>query len=209
MPQSGIPLAPAVLRDGLTFLRGDALLRPLLDACPTPTGRKRQVFHALIVAICNQQISRAAASTVETRIAQKTGGRPFTPSAVLSCGVQGLRLAGMSSAKAKAAVAAATAGAEGMFSLGRLQKLSDKQITKDICSIPGAGKWTADMVLIFGLGRPDVMPVGDGGIRRAAFRLLSSAIQEDSAAALEDYAVRWTPHRTLAAWYLWRSLELR
>ena len=95
---------------------------------------------------------------------------------------------------------------DGELELDRLSELSDAEVAEQLTAVKGLGQWTADMFLIFHLGRPDVLPVGDLGVRRAVQRAYALAELPDPA-TLTRMAEPWRPHRSLASLYLWRSLD--
>ena len=206
MPQRHIPISEAALRQGIAALRKDGLLRPLVGAIdpPRPSARK-DPFHALVVSILNQQISRIAAKAIEKRLASLSGS-PFRPESLVRMRKDRLRSIGLSRTKADCVVACSKHALKHGLSARSCRSLSDEEILDRLMTIKGIGAWSGQMVLVFGLGRPDVMPDGDGGIVRAASNLFRI---EDRAKAREKLIATspsWSPHRTLAAWYLWRSL---
>jgi DNA-3-methyladenine glycosylase II len=91
--------------------------------------------------------------------------------------------------------------------LARLKRMSDEEIIERLTEVRGIGRWTAEMLLMFRLGRPDVLPVGDFAIRKG-FSLVFGTDEMPAPKALAQYGERWKPYRTVASWYLWRSLEL-
>jgi len=179
---------------------------PLL-ACPIMAGlvarhrpplfEPQRPFPSLVDAIVSQQISGKAAESIMTRL---RGLVPIRPATVARADLRRLRQAGLSRAKAVYVRELARFAEAG--GLRGLSRLPDAVIVERLTSVKGVGVWTAEMFLIFSLGRPDVWPVGDGGVQRAAYNLYGVKTPK-KLAALGD---RFRPFRTHAAWYLWRSL---
>ena len=184
----------------------DQYLSPLIKKIPPPRlAAKADPFHALIVAILNQLISRSVAQVIQQRLVKLTG-TPFTPEAILAASDAKMRNAGLSTAKTQCAKACAQMALITKFSGPACRRLSDSDIRQQVVSIKGIGNWSADMVLIFGLGRADIMPYGDAGIQRAARNIFALSDNAAALAKLQRVAPRWSPHRSVAAWYLWRLL---
>jgi DNA-3-methyladenine glycosylase II len=165
-------------------------------------------FEALAEAIVYQQLTGKAAATILGRVKTVAGGKRLKPDAVLAATDEVLRGAGLSRAKLAALRDLADKTNSGVVpSLAALKRLHDDAIVERLTSIRGVGRWTVEMLLIFRLGRPDVLPVADYGIRKGfarAFGLADFPAPRDVALRGE----RWRPHRTVASWYLWRALEL-
>lgn len=206
MPRSRLSLSQVELDAALVHLRKDTVMGQLVKSLPAPgAGARRDPFHALIVAILNQLISRKVAAIIEKRLADLVG-RPFRPAAVAAADSLQMRKLGMSESKVTCAKACANDALATDFSARSCRYLSDAEIIARIVALKGAGPWTAHMVLIFGLGRPDVMPDGDGGIRRATANLFGCSDLAATCKRLLREKRRWQPHNSVAAWYLWRSL---
>ena len=206
MPQRHIPISESAVRQGLAVLRKDKLLRPLVDAIDPPRSTaKKDPFHALVVSILNQQISRIAAKAIEKRLASLAGS-PFKPDSLVGMSKSRLRSIGLSQTKAECVVACSKHALKHALSARSCLSLSDEEILDRLMTIKGIGAWSGQMVLIFGLGRQDVMPDGDGGIVRAASNLFKIEGRAKAREKLIATSSSWSPHRTLAAWYLWRSL---
>lgn len=179
---------------------------PLL-ACPimsvlvakhqAPAFKPQRPFPSLVDAIVSQQISGKAAASI---LAKLTSLVPIKPEALAGADLRRLRRAGLSRAKAIYVRELARFAVDG--GLRGLSRLSDDAVVERLTSVKGVGVWTAHMFLIFSLGRPDVWPVGDGGVQRAATNLYGTR-NVKQLALLGD---RFRPHRSAAAWYLWRSL---
>lgn len=159
--------------------------------------RRRPAFQALVKAIVSQQISAKAADSILARLRQRVS---LAPAALAQADIRELREVGLSRSKAEyVGELARFALAGGLRGLGRR---SDQEVAERLTEIRGIGLWTAQMFLIFALNRPDVWPVGDGGIQRAA----RSLYRVRSLSRLEALGDRFRPWRSHAAWYLWRSL---
>jgi DNA-3-methyladenine glycosylase II len=185
-------LIAAVGRDGL----GDAR-----------AGRPDDHYGALVRAIVGQQLSTKAARTIYGRLTERYGGRTPTPAELIADDLDALRAAaGLSRAKASYLRSLAEHVVSGELELERLDEMPDEQVTAELVAVKGLGVWTAHMFLMFHLGRPDVLPVGDLGIRRAVERAYELPGLPDPA-QLTEIAEPWRPHRTLACRYLWRSLD--
>ncbi len=172
-------------------------------------GRPDQDDHygALLRAIVGQQLSVSAARAIYGRVTERFDGRPPTPAAILADEPEELRAAGgLSRAKVSYLRSLAEHVISGELELERLQDLPDEQVIAELVAVKGLGMWTAQMFLMFQLERPDVLPVGDLGIRRAIERAYGLDGLSDPP-AMEAIAEPWRPHRTLACRYLWRSLQ--
>lgn len=177
-----------------------------LDREARRRGRPEEPYGALVRTIVGQQLSTKAARSIYTRLAGMFGDRPPTPEELLAADEDTLREAGLSRAKVSYLRDLARHVIEGDLDLGSLQHFPDEEIYTRITAVKGLGRWSADMFLIFHLKRPDVLPVGDLGIRRAAERAYDLPELPD-AEALKTLADPWRPARTLACLYLWESLD--
>jgi DNA-3-methyladenine glycosylase II len=163
-------------------------------------------YGALVRSIVGQQLSTSAARAIYTRLTDRYGGRTPTPVEVLEDDAEELRAAaGLSRAKVGFLRSLAEHVIDGSLELERLDGLPDDEVIAELVAVKGLGVWTSHMFLMFHLERPDVLPVGDLGIRRAM--MLRYGLDELPAPAeMEAIAEAWRPHRTLACLYLWRSL---
>jgi DNA-3-methyladenine glycosylase II len=154
------------------------------------------------------QLSTKAAATIWGRVVAALGGDAcVTPTHVLAAPVTTLRAAGLSGRKAEYLQSLAAAFAEQRLSSEALAALSDDAAVAALTQVRGLGVWSAHMFLIFGLNRADVLPWGDYGIRKAYRKLYGGGAALPARAELEAAAADWAPHRSLAAWYLWRALD--
>lgn len=164
-------------------------------------------YGALVRSITGQQLSVKAAASIYARLLARFAGRAPTPEQILADDPLELRAAaGLSGAKVSYLRSLAEQVISGELELARMHELSDERVMDELVAVKGVGTWTAQMFLMFHLGRPDVLPVGDLGIRRAierAYGLDSLPLEEQ----MVQIAAPWRPHRTLACRYLWRSLD--
>jgi DNA-3-methyladenine glycosylase II len=192
--------------------RCDPTLAALIDGvgrlADARAGRPEREDHygALVRSIVGQQLSVLAARAIYGRLTARFGGRPPTPAEILADDPQELRAAaGLSRAKVGYLRSLAEHVISGELELELLDALADEQVVAELVAVKGLGTWTAQMFLMFHLERPDVLPTGDLGIRRAIERAYGLDALPD-AATIERIAEPWRPYRTLACRYLWRSL---
>jgi DNA-3-methyladenine glycosylase II len=198
---------------GLAHLRrSDPVLAEVIAAVgKLPDGRegrpdREDHYGALVRAIAGQQLSVKAARSIYGRLTDRFDGRPPTPEEILEDEPEELRAAaGLSRAKVGYLRSLAEHTLSGELELERLDELDDDTVIAELTAVKGLGVWTAHMFLMFHLERPDVLPVGDLGIRRAIERAYELD-ELPEAAAMEELALPWRPYRTLACRYLWRSL---
>jgi 3-methyladenine DNA glycosylase/8-oxoguanine DNA glycosylase len=166
-------------------------------------------YESLLRAIVYQSISGKAASTIFARIrALGPNGNCPTPEEMLRLPPQVLRKAGLSRAKIDAAKDLARKTLEGVVpTLAAARGMSDRELVDRLVAIRGVGAWTAEMFLIFRLGRPDVLPIHDYGVRKG-FAITYGKKDLPKPRELAEYGERWRPYRTVASWYLWRAVQL-
>jgi DNA-3-methyladenine glycosylase II len=162
-------------------------------------------FEALARAIVYQQLSGTAAAAIHGRVTTALGG--ITPERVLAIPDSALRAAGLSRQKIAYLRDLAARAASGELDLSRVQEMSDDDIVTAVCAVKGIGRWTAHMFLMFQLGRLDVLPELDLGVRKAVAREYRMR-KLPSTERLARLGRPWTPYRSIACWYLWRSLEV-
>ena len=164
-------------------------------------------FRMLVRSIVGQQLSTSAAATIWQRFLALNGGRRVSAKKTLLFGTDQLREVGLSSAKCRAVLGIARSVSEKRLRLSALRRLSDQEVTDELIKLRGVGPWTAQMFLMFSLGRPDVFPVRDLGIVNSVSSLyhLNSPVSEEE---LLQISVTWRPYRTFASWYLWQALDL-
>ena len=180
--------------------------RGVLDEGARRRGRPRDAYGALLRSIVGQQLSTKAARTIYERLIEQFGGRTPTPRELLDADPEVVRGAGLSRPKVAYLRDLAEHVEDGELELDRLAELPDQEVAEQLVQVKGLGQWTADMFLIFHLGRGDVLPVGDLGIRRAV-ETQYGLKDLPEAPELERIAEPWRPHRSLACLYLWRSLD--
>jgi DNA-3-methyladenine glycosylase II len=193
----------------------DALARqapefaPYIDAFgPADLRRsrpRRTHFAELARAICFQQLAGAAARTIHGRFEAALAG-DVTPEAVLALPVETMRAAGLSGNKTASIRDLAEKVVAGEVELDRVAKLSDEKIVAELVLVRGIGRWTAEMFLMFQLGRLDVWPVGDLGVRKG-YGVIHGRLDMPTPKELEVLGEPLRPYRSLAAWYCWRAAD--
>lgn len=207
------PLTRARLTEAVALLRErDPKLAVAIDRvgpCTLLPRREGTHFGHLARAIVYQQLSGSAAATIHGRFLEALGasdGHP-EPAAVLAASDALLRGCGLSVAKLRAIRDLAAHVADDRLPLGHIDTLSDAAVIDALVAVRGIGPWTAQMFLMFRLGRPDVLPVLDLGVRKGAQRIYRTRALPD-AARLEKLARNWRPWASVASWYCWRVLDL-
>lgn len=182
----------------------------LIDhARETPWRQRGQAFAALARAVVGQQISVKAAGSVWGRLLEASGATASRPPGAAALGALShlrLRECGLSTRKAEYVHALAAHFLDPDFSIARLRRQDDETIIAELSAIRGIGRWTAEMFLMFHLHRPDVLPVGDLGLRAAAGSLFGPG-GEMPAGELRELSAPWRPYASAATWLLWRYLE--
>jgi DNA-3-methyladenine glycosylase II len=165
-------------------------------------------FEALARNIVYQQLNGTAAAAIHARVVALAGRGRLRPQDVLQASDDELRRAGLSRNKLEALRDLAAKTVDGTVpTLARLKRMSDDEIIARLTQVRGVGRWTVEMLLMSRLGRPDVLPVGDFGVRKG-FSLLYGTAALPTPKELTAYAERWRPYRTVASWYMWRAVEL-
>lgn len=200
---------PRVLR---RLRASDPVLAELIRRAPRFAIRPdpmQSPYEALFESIVYQQLSGRAAATILGRVKASFGKGPFpSPDAVLAAPDEQLRGAGLSRAKTAAVKDLALKARDGHVpDVDALHGMDDDAIVEHLTAIRGIGRWTVEMMLIFRLGRPDVLPVHDYGVRNG-FRLAYRKRALPTPTQLAKFGERWRPYRTVASWYLWRAVEL-
>jgi DNA-3-methyladenine glycosylase II len=201
-------------RDAVAALRAaDPVLAAVIDEVGADglgerrAGRPDDHYGALVRSIVGQQLSTKAARAIYGRLTDRFGGRTPTPVEVLEDDPEALRAAaGLSRAKVGFLRSLAEHVLDGSLELERLDSLPDEEVIAELVAVKGLGVWSAQMFLMFHLDRPDVLPVGDLGIRRAVM-LRRGLPALPTPAELEEIGAAWRPHRTLASLFLWHSLD--
>jgi DNA-3-methyladenine glycosylase II len=171
-------------------------------------GPAHDHYGALLRAIVGQQLSVSAARSIYGRLIERYGGRTPSPARLLADDPEKLRAAaGLSRAKVVFLRDLAGRLESGELRLDDIEDVSDEEVTRRLIEVKGVGQWTVDMYLLFHLGRPDVLPVGDLGIRRAA--MVTYRLRKlPQPPRLVKLARPWRPWRSVASWYLWASLRV-
>ena len=178
--------------------------------CELKPDPARSPFESLVTAVTHQQLNGKAAQTILGRVKALFPERKFpTPDDLLRAPEESLRGAGLSRAKTAAVRDIAVKTVEGIVPTSRaIAKLDDAEILERLTSIRGVGPWTVEMLLIFKLGRPDVLPATDYGVQQGfAITYRREALPKPK--ELLEHGERWRPFRSVAAWYLWRAVDLR
>jgi len=205
-----VPLDAATLRRAQRHLAAaDPVLARIIELvgpCRLKPQRGLSPFTYLVAAVVGQQISGAAARAIRERLRARFG-HPLRPEQIASAADEELRACGLSRQKAGYLRDLARHAAAGL-PLARLGRRSDERVIETLTVVKGIGRWTAEMYLMFRLGRPDVLPLDDLGIQtamRRAYRMRGKPKKP----RMVRMARPWRPYRSVACWYLWRSLEVR
>jgi len=201
---------PHYARDAEIHLkRADPILARIIgEVGPLRMTRRPERFQALARAIIFQQLAGAAATAIYNRFVKQIGGGRFpTPAQVLAATDDAMRAAGISRGKALYLRDLAAHVRDGVLNFHRFARMDDEDIIVDLTRVKGIGRWTAEMFLMFNLHRPDVMPGGDLGLRNALAKAYAME-KPPTPKQLVEFAERWRPYRTAAAWYLWQSLRI-
>ncbi|MBI2296700.1 MAG: DNA-3-methyladenine glycosylase 2 family protein [Betaproteobacteria bacterium] len=183
----------------------DAVLRELIDRFQgLALGSRGDAFSTLARSIVGQQISVKAAQSVWDKLSTRLGA--VAPAAVRGVRKTTLRACGLSEKKAAYLQDLAARFLDGTLDASRWPQLDDEALIAELTQVKGIGRWTAEMFLIFYLTRPDVLPLDDLGLRRA-IRLHYNRGRPMSARRMRSTGARWAPWRSVATWYLWRSLD--
>lgn len=189
------------------LMRRDRILRKLIPLHGSESLRASATpFMTLARAIIGQQVTIASAESLWQRFTEKCGRRP-TPGSVLKVSDDELRAAGLSKRKTEYVLDLAVHFAEKKVRPATWASMDDEAVVADLCAIRGIGRWTAEMFLIFSLRRPDVLPLDDASLLRAISLHYFSG-EPVSRFEAREVAQAWAPWRTVATWYLWRSLDV-
>ena len=189
-------------REALSTLRTDDLLGPVIDRHgPLTIEPADDPFERLVVSILRQQVSMASAAATRERLFDAV---EVTPTGVLAAEESTLKDAGLSRQKTRYVRNVAEAFADNSWDHEAFAAMSDEEVREELTAITGVGEWTANMQLLFTLGRPDVFPVGDLGVRKGMEELHG---REMSRREMVEEADRWAPYRSYASLYLWRAKE--
>jgi DNA-3-methyladenine glycosylase II len=207
-PQRPSRLSPQLVQAATRYLRrSDARLAAVIEAVgPCTLHPRGQIYRSLFRAILYQQLAGTAAAAIERRLCAPFSGRIPAAAELLRASDKQLRGAGLSRQKLAYLRDLAASFAEGRLRAQRLARLQDDELIEAVTTVHGVGVWTAHMLLIFSLGRPDVLPVGDYGIRKGMQQLYRLRDLPDPR-TMERIALPWRPYRSIGSWYIWRSVD--
>ena len=206
-----MPVAPSRLSyaaEAAAHLRNaDPIMAAIIDRVgPLRINYRRERFPALVQAIIFQQLAGRAAQTIHDRFVLAIGGGVPTPEAVLAATDEALRGAGLSRGK-MAYIRDLASHVQGrLLDFKRFPRMTDDEVVAHLTRVKGIGRWTAEIFMMFNLRRPDILPVDDLGVRMAVMKAYGLPVPPPPK-ELREFGERWKPHRTAAAWYLWRSLQ--
>jgi DNA-3-methyladenine glycosylase II len=197
------------MRKALIHLKkSDPVLRAIIERvgpCRMEFGPAE--FCSLAEAIVYQQLNGKAAVTIWKRFAG-LAGEPVTPEGILRLSDEQLRSVGLSKQKSAYLKDLAAKTASGLLDFSKLQDLSDEEVIKHLTQVKGIGVWTAHMFLIFSLRRPNILPTGDYGVQMAVKKHYKKR-KLPKPVEMERIARVWEPYRSIACWYMWRSLDIK
>lgn len=186
------------------YLRADDVLGPVVvEHGELALDPAEDLFERLVVSILRQQVSMASAAATRDRLFDAVD---VTPAGILAADDEVLKDVGLSRQKTRYVNAVAEAFAEHGYSVAAFEGMDDDAVREELTAITGVGDWTADMQLMFALGRADVFPVGDLGIRKGMQRVFPDG-EELTRGEMVERAERWAPYRSYASLYLWRVVE--
>jgi DNA-3-methyladenine glycosylase II len=197
------------MRKAINHLKkSDPVLRAIIERVgPCRMEFSAPEFSSLAEAIVYQQLNGKAAVTIFNRFAA-LAGEPLTPEGILKLSDEQLRSVGLSKQKSAYLKDLSAKTADGSLDFARLPELSDEEVIKHLTQVKGIGEWTAHMFLIFSLRRPNVLPTGDYGVQ-VAIKKLYKKRKLPKPKDMEKIARPWEPYRSIACWYLWRSLDIK
>jgi 3-methyladenine DNA glycosylase/8-oxoguanine DNA glycosylase len=204
-----VPRPEVVAAEAALALRSPLLAELIAGQGPCPIGTGRRVgshFESLARTIAFQQLAGKAAITIWNRTRALVEG-PFTPPAVLAVGEDRLRSAGLSRAKARAMLDLADHVVMGTVKLATMSRRPEDEVVAELSKVWGIGRWTAEMFLMFQLGRLDVWPTGDLGVRNGFGRIFGLPAPPGPI-ELEDLGEPFRPYRSVLAWYCWRAVDV-
>lgn len=197
------------MRKAIQHLKqSDPVMAGIVDRVgPYRIQYKQADFHSLARSIVYQQLSGKAAATIFARVVEAAKGQdPLTPEVILRVRPEKLRAAGLSQQKLTYVRDLAQKTRDGVIDFSRLPRMEDEAVIEHLTQVKGVGVWTVQMLLMFALKRKDVLPLADLGIRNAMQRAYELP-QPPKPKEMEEIAEKWRPYRTVACWYLWRSLD--
>jgi DNA-3-methyladenine glycosylase II len=199
-----------MLKQAVTHLKkSDPVMAQIIAAvgpCRFKLRSEGTHYEAVFRSIMYQQLAGAAALAIHRRVQALYGGRDPTPEELLATPDEALRTAGLSRQKLAYLRDLSTRTASGALEMQGIDQLSDADVVTSLTTVKGVGRWTAEMFLIFRLGRPDILPDLDLGVRNAIKRAYRLRKVPDSK-RVHKIGARWAPYRSVATWYLWRSVD--
>ncbi len=183
------PVLSAIIED-----IGECMLKPSKD-----------YFGALARSIIYQQLSRRAATAIYNKFLEKNGGL-LTPDSVLSIKPEDFKASGISERKASYLINLADKFSSKEIDAEAFENLSDEEVIEKLTAVKGIGRWSAQMLLIFSMNRPDVLPLGDAGFRKAV-NIIYGLRSDPSGEEIERIAEAWRPYRSIASWYMWQTVN--
>ena len=203
-------LPPEQIKQAHRHLRqADPVMRNLIDAVgPFRLKLRRQRFQMLVRSIIAQQISTSAARSIRRRFDKLVAPGGPTAEKIARLSIKKMRTAGVSPQKAGYLTDLSQKVLDGTVRLRTVGRMNDDEVIAELVQVKGIGVWTAQMFLMFSLGRPDIFPHGDLGIRNALWELYGLDALPDQKTS-ERLATPWRPHATIASWYLWRSHDIK
>jgi DNA-3-methyladenine glycosylase II len=208
----------------LHLKKSDPVMRAIIERVgPYRMGYADPTFHSLAEAIAYQQLNGKAAATIFKRFTDLAGD-PLTPEGILKLTPEQMRAVGLSKQKSSYLIDMAERAQSGQLNFSRVSEMSDEEVIEHLTQVKGIGVWTAHMFLMFNLKRADVLPTGDFGIRMAMHKHYFDKRRNGAKAAskprkrkivlpkpeqMEKIAKAWAPYRSVACWYLWRSLDVK
>ena len=211
----------------LHLKKSDPVLRAIIERIgPCRMEFGEPTFHSLAEAIAYQQLNGKAAITIFNRFTALAGD-PLTPEGILKLTPEQLRAVGLSKQKSSYLLDMAERAHRGELDFSRVPEMSDEEVIEHLTQVKGVGVWTAHMFLMFTLRRPDILPTGDFGIRMAMYKHYLDKARKNAAGKssqknsrkkkiilpnpeqMEKIANAWAPYRSIACWYLWRSLDVK
>lgn len=194
------------IKEALAHLRKDPVMAAVVDRHPLDVKvEKRNLLESIVGAIISQQLSVKAANTIERRFYELFGGGFPAPKSILDTSDEDIRAQGISYSKIKYIKGIAKAVVDGDIDLEAIYHKNDEEVITDLIALKGIGRWTAEMILIFSLYRPDVFSMGDLGLRTAVAKLYG--VDRDDLSAIEKITKNWSPYRSFASRLLWKSLD--
>ena len=196
------------IKDGIEHLRkNDPILAPIIASSPKPAITPHHDYYGeLVSSIISQQLSVKAAASIQKRVMQLYNDRLPAPKEILATSAEQLRECGLSRPKISYMQDLATRVLEGTLNFKNFDELSNDQIISELTAVKGVGEWTAHMFLLFCMGRLDILPTGDLGIRNGVKYLYGLEALPDAHAIQEISAHNnWHPYESVAAWYVWQA----